>query len=473
MTTVLEWPGKAAAFALGRRLIADAEAGPSLGDGERGPESHLGGGALEREGRLGGGRPHLRDGEGAAHVPDPHENLLIVGDNLPALTALLATHRGLVKVVYIDPPYNTGNAHTYKDHGHDHASWLSFMTPRLLLARELMREDGVLFLHLDDKESAWAQLLGHEIFGEDNSLGTLIHQRAKGGGNARSFVRGHDYVHVWARDAGRVGPFLTEKKSPAKLEVIDGRRMLVETDVLRAGFGRYARGSERRLMYEDIVAVKGEKKLAEVDAKLATGEYILRPWGAEGKHAVVRVTPAEKASSKMYSIIKALGGQNDLEPLGLGGVFSYPKPVELVKALVASQTFFDPDAIVLDFFAGSGTTAQAVMAANERDQGSRSFVLVQTPEPLRSKTARAVVAGDIAGEGGADADTDGPAAASAAGPAMTGGDAEFPTISELTAERIRRAADIHSPGLAFTQLEVVEATGTVRGAQNLPVAPSD
>ena len=432
MTTVLEWPGKAAAFALGRRLIAEAETGPYTGEGEGGPEPHLGGGVPDREGRLGGGRPHLRDGEGAAHVPDPHENLLIVGDNLPALTALLATHRGLVKVVYIDPPYNTGNAHTYKDHGHDHASWLSFMTPRLLLARELMREDGVLFLHLDDKESAWAQLLGHEIFGEDNSLGTLIHQRAKGGGNARSFVRGHDYVHVWARDASQVGPFLTEKKSPAKLEVIDGRRMLVETDVLRAGFGRYARGSERRLMYEDIVAVKGEKKLAEVDAKLASGEYILRPWGTEGKHAVVRVTPAEKASSKMYSIIKALGGQNDLEPLGLGGVFSYPKPVELVKALVASQTFFDPDAIVLDFFAGSGTTAQAVMAANERDEGSRSFVLVQTPEPLRSKNAKAVVT------------------------ASGSSDAEFPTISELTAERIRRAADIHSPGLSFTQLEVIE-----------------
>ncbi|WP_423058052.1 site-specific DNA-methyltransferase [Brevibacterium linens] len=430
MTTVLEWPGKAAAFALGRRLIAEAETGPYTGGGERGPEPHLGGSVPDREGCLGGGRPHLRDCEGAAHVPDPHENLLIVGDNLPALTALLATHRGLVKVVYIDPPYNTGNAHTYKDHGHDHASWLSFMTPRLLLARELMREDGVLFLHLDDKESAWAQLLGHEIFGEDNSLGTLIHQRAKGGGNARSFVRGHDYVHVWARDASQVGPFLTEKKSPAKLEVIDGRRMLVETDVLRAGFGRYARGSERRLMYEDIVAVKGEKKLAEVDAKLASGEYILRPWGTEGKHAVVRVTPAEKASSKMYSIIKALGGQNDLEPLGLGGVFSYPKPVELVKALVASQTFFDPDAIVLDFFAGSGTTAQAVMAANERDEGSRSFVLVQTPEPLRSKNAKAVVT------------------------ASGSSDAEFPTISELTAERIRRAADIHSPGLSFTQLEI-------------------
>ena len=466
MTTVLEWPGKAAAFVLGRRLVAERGTGPRLGAGEQEPVRRLGDGVSERKGRLREGRPHLRDADGSTHVPDPRENLLIVGDNLPALTALLATHRRRVKVVYIDPPYNTGNAHTYKDHGHDHASWLSFMTPRLLLARELMRDDGVLFLHLDDKESAWAQLLGHEIFGEDNSLGTLIHQRAKGGGNARSFVRGHDYVHVWARDASRVGPFLTEKKSPAKLEVIDGRRMLVETDVLRAGFGRYARGSERRLMYEDIVAVKGEKKLAEVDAKLATGEYILRPWGSEGKHAVVRVTPAEKASSKMYSIIKALGGQNDLEPLGLAGVFSYPKPVELVKTLVASQTFFDPDAIVLDFFAGSGTTAQAVMAANERDQGSRSFVLVQTPEPLRSKTARDVVAASdevgaggigvgVSEAGGSEAGGS-EAGGSEAGAADSNAGGGFPTISELTAERIRRAADIHSPGLAFTQLEVTE-----------------
>ncbi|HJF77063.1 MAG TPA: site-specific DNA-methyltransferase, partial [Brevibacterium linens] len=116
MTTVLEWPGKAAVFALGRRLIADSETGPSLGEGEREPEPSLG-----------EDRPRLRDSDGAAHAPDPHENLLVVGDNLPALQALLATHRGRVKVVYIDPPYNTGNAHTYKDHGHDHASWLSFM----------------------------------------------------------------------------------------------------------------------------------------------------------------------------------------------------------------------------------------------------------------------------------------------------------------------------------------------------------
>lgn len=412
MTTTLDWPGKAAAFALGQESISATSSTPHL----------------------------LRRGERCA--PGTDENLLIVGDNLPALTALLATHRGRVKVVYIDPPYNTGSALAYKDHGHDHASWLSFMTPRLLLARELMSDDGVLFLHLDDGESAWAQLLGHEIFGEENSLGTLIHQRAKGGGNSPSFVRGHDYIHVWGKDAEQVGPFLTEKKAPAKLEVIDGRRMLVETDVLRAGFGRYARGQERRLMYEDILKVKGPKKLAEVDAKLDSGEYILRPWGEDGKHAVVRVTPAEKASSKLYSIIKALGGQNDLDELGLAGIFSYPKPVELVKTLVASQTFFDPDAIVLDFFAGSGTTAQAVMAANERDEGSRTFILVQTPEPLRTR----VLVGEM------DAVDDLNAGESR-------GQRRFRTISDLTAERIRRAGARHAPELSFEELTVSDFPG--------------
>ncbi|RBP62227.1 adenine-specific DNA-methyltransferase [Brevibacterium sanguinis] len=414
MRTTLDWPGKAAAFALGRESISSSR-----------PSPHL-----------------LRRGERA--VPEIGGNHLVVGDNLPALTALLCTHRGRVKVVYIDPPYNTGSALAYKDHGHDHASWLSFMTPRLMLARELLRDDGVLFLHLDDGESAWAQLLGHEIFGEENSLGTLIHQRAKGGGNSPSFVRGHDYVHVWGKDAEQVGPFLTEKKAPAKLEVIDGRRMLVETDVLRAGFGRYVRGQERRLMYEDILAVKGAKKLAEVDAKLASGDYILRPWSG-GKHAVVRVTPAEKASSKLYSIIKALGGHNDLDRLGLGGVFSYPKPVDLVKTLVASQTFFDPDAIVLDFFAGSGTTAEAVMAANRRDEGRRTFILVQTPEPLRRRVGARVSGGAVAaGVPGGAAGADDSAGA------------EFTTISELTAERIRRAADILAPGLAFDEFVVGE-----------------
>lgn len=350
-------------------------------------------------------------------------NLLIEGDNLPALKLLQPTHTGQVKVVYIDPPYNTGSSLSYADRARGDAAvtsrdaWLAMMYPRLIHARALMRADGVIFVSIDDNESAVTQLLCHEIFGEENFLGTFIHQRAKGGGNAKFFVRGHDYVHVWAKDAAQASGFTTEKRPPAKYERIDGQLMLVEDDVLRVSFGKYTRGTERRLMYEDIVAVRGQAKKDEVDAGIAAGRYQLRPWG-EGKHAVVRLTPAHLASSKMYSIIRALGetGRQDLIELGLGGIFAYPKPVELLTTLIASQTMFDPEAIVLDFFAGSGTTAQAVIELNRRDGGSRRFVLIQQPEPIRAAGGARV---------GAHADAEAVA--------------QFPTISAFMAERVRRA----------------------------------
>ncbi|MGO1397488.1 MAG: site-specific DNA-methyltransferase [Brevibacterium yomogidense] len=414
-------------------------------------------------------------------MTDPNPDSLVVeGENLAVLRALLPVHRGTVKVVYIDPPYNTGNAHVYRDRfgasgpatgAASHAAWLAFMRPRLELAREFLREDGVLFLHIDDRESAYAQILGHEVFGEHNSLGTLIHQRAKGGGNARMFVRGHDYIHLWGKDAEQVAPFVTEKKPPARYETIDGRRMLVDDDFLRVSFGRYRRGEERRLMYEDIEAVRGIAKKVEVDAHLASGDYMLRPWGdpdpATGgrKHAVLRLTPAEQATSKLYSIIRVMNadGSADLDSLGLGGVFGYPKPVELLRILIESQTWSDPDAIVLDFFAGSGTTAEAVMRANLRDGGRRRFLLVQVAEPLRTAysstggrtMAAALTRGPEAAEttaktgdegaGASGASAEDPGAGhtgtSAAGPA--GASAAFATISAFCAERVRCAAAAH------------------------------
>ncbi|HLS33857.1 MAG TPA: site-specific DNA-methyltransferase [Brevibacterium sp.] len=404
------------------------------------------------------------------------ESLVVAGDNLPVLRALLPTHRGTVKVVYLDPPYNTGNAHAYRDRfgasgraagAPSHAEWLAFMRPRLELAREFLREDGVLFLHIDDRESAYAQILAHEVFGEHNGLGTLIHQRAKGGGNARMFVRGHDYIHIWGKDAERVAPFVTEKKPPARYETVAGRRVLVEDDFLRVSFGRYRRGEERRLMYEDVEAVRGAAKRAEVDARLEAGDYMLRPWGepdpATGlrKHAVLRLTPAEEATSKLYSIIRVMNadGSADLDRLGLGGVFGYPKPVELLRILIESQTWSDPDALVLDFFAGSGTTAEAVMRANLRDDGRRRFLLIQIAEPLRTdypSTGGRTMA-PAAGEdtvpaarqapgpvGGPAAEATGTSAAGPTGASATETDSTgFATIAEFCAERVRRAAAAH------------------------------
>lgn len=320
----------------------------------------------------------------------PHTGSMVIeGDNLDALKHLRQTHKERISVVYIDPPYNTGNALPYRDTFGvaGHAGWMSMLLPRLIVARELMREDGVIFVSIDDREHAFLTLLGHQVFGEENFLGSFVHQRARGGGQARTWIRGHDYIAVWAKDASQVDGFWQEKRPPATYETIDGARYLVEDDVLRTTFGRYERGTERRLMYEDIEAVRGPAKKAQVDEWLAAGTHILRPWGG-GKHAVARITPAEKAASKMYSIVRALGheGRNDLEALGLGGLFTYPKPVSLMRTLVRSRTFFDPEAVVLDFFAGSGTTGQAVMELNAEDGGRREFILAQKPEVLRPST---------------------------------------------------------------------------------------
>ncbi|GAA2003558.1 site-specific DNA-methyltransferase [Brevibacterium samyangense] len=424
------WPGKADAEALlgsrPRARWARREA-----DGAPGPASGAASAEVRGASAVEAG-PGGKAGEGSGGVRvTQDDNVLVEADNLEALWLLQDSHAGAVKVVYIDPPYNTGNALPYKDTFGQagHAGWLSMMLPRLALTKDLLRSDGTVFVQVDDTESAYVTLLGNEIFGEENYLGAFVHQRAKGGGNAKRWVRGHDYIHVWARDITQVGPFVREKQPPARYETIDGERYLVEDDFLRVSFGKYTRGSERRLMYEDIVSVRGEAKKAEIDAGIAMGRYVLRPWGDTGKHAVVRLTPADRASSKMYSIVKALGetGRRDLEALGLGGTFGYPKPVELLTTLVLSQTFEDRDAIVLDFFAGSGTTGEAVLALNARDGGNRRFVLVQRPEALRP------VAGARTGAEGTG------------GIRAAGDDAAEPiafvpgTISALCRERVRRA----------------------------------
>ncbi|MCQ9369361.1 DNA methyltransferase [Brevibacterium sp. 91QC2O2] len=434
---VFDWAGRAAAEALAgtarRARVSEPRRGPHAGaeaDGDLGADT------VSRETKR--VRPLVRPLSRA-------EDTLIEGDNLEALKLLQDTHATAFKVVYIDPPYNTGSRLSYHDRAgrtagrraggtKDHAAWLNMMLPRLLLARRLMRADGVFFASIDDGELAYLTMLGHRVFGEENFLGAFVHQRAKGGGQARFFIRGHDYVLAWARDIAQAGPFLGPKKPPAKYEDIDGRRYLVDDDVLRVSFGKYTRGTERRLMYEDILAVRGAAKLRQVDGWLAAGTHVLRAWGEPGadgtaKHAVVKLTPAEQASSKLYSIIRALGeqGRNALSTLGLGGLFSYPKPVELIKDLVLSQTFADRDALVLDFFAGSGTTGQAVLELNAADGGQRRFVLVQQPEPLRPAAGARVGGEGVRSPRGAEASEE----ADAAG---------ITTISELMRERIRRVA---------------------------------
>lgn len=357
------------------------------------------------------------------------ENLIIEGDNLEVLKLLQKSYLGKIKAIYIDPPYNTGNDFIYPDdysesletylrytgqvddeglkfgtntdtEGRFHSNWLNMMYPRLYLARNLLQDAGILFVSIDDVEFRNLKAICDEVFGEENHVTTLIHQRAKGGGQARHVVRGHDYILGYARSLPSLPPLRREKVVQGETEVIDGVEYLIDDDVVRKKFGKYDKTlGDRRCFYEELVEYKGQAKKDEVDALLAQGELFLRE-REDGFHVICRRIPVSEATSKLYSIIKVLSeeGKKDLEELGLGSAYDYPKPVDLLRQLVRSAT--SSDDVVLDFFAGSGTTAHAILELNKQDGGDRKFILVQLPEPT--------------------------------------GREDYPTIADITEERVRR-----------------------------------
>lgn len=365
---------------------------------------------------------------------DESDNLFIEGDNLEVLKLLQKGYFEKVKMIYIDPPYNTGGDFVYKDNfaspvknymeqtgqidsegnklstnketnGRYHSDWLSMMYPRLKLAWNLLRDEGVIFVSIDDNEVHHLRIIMNEVFGEENFIGEFVVIRAEGGGLAQQYVKGHDYLIAFAKSIGRFEPLRRPKDIRGKLVQKDGKEYWVEEDWLRREFGKYG-----TLLYEDIEEVKGVKKKAEIDAGLKSGEYQLIK--KNGGHIVGRLRLIEEDGSKFYSILKHLSarGNDDLEELEMEGLFDFPKPVALLKELILGATFFtknDGD-IVLDFFAGSGTTAHAVMAQNIEDGGNRKWISVQLPETTDEES-----------------------------PARKAG---FKNIADITKERIRRAA---------------------------------
>ena len=339
---------------------------------------------------------------------DTTENLYIEGDNLEVLKLLQTNYAGKVKMIYIDPPYNTGHDFVYRDRfsltqkelendagafdddgnrfevndsseARYHSNWCSMMYPRLKLARQLLTDDGVMFMSIDDNEVTNARKLCDEIYGEENFVGGLIHQRAKGGGQAKYIVKGHDNILLYSRVLSNVS--LGRKKIvQKKTVVIDGVEYIKNDDVVRKVFGKYNKDmGDRRCFYEELEKYKGADKKAEIDALLKSGELFLEV-NKYGMHTICRYEKIDDARSKLYSIIKVLSeeGKKDLEELHVVG-FGYPKPVELLHQLCDSAA--DINGIVLDFFSGSATTAHAVMQLNAEDGGNRKFIMVQLPEP--------------------------------------------------------------------------------------------
>ncbi len=339
---------------------------------------------------------------------DTTENLFIEGDNLEALKLLQESYLGKVKLIYIDPPYNTGNDLIYDDdfsltlneylqkseqidadgarlstnresNGRFHSDWLSMIYPRLRLARNLLKEDGAIFVSIDDNEFSNMRRVMDEVFGATNFFAELVVVRSEGGGLAKRVVKGHDYLLVYARNIEEFRGFSRAKDVRGKVVEKEGKTYWIETDWLRKEFGKYG-----TLLYSEIEAVKGSDSKKEIDHRIASGEYVLLPKGND--HVVGRLRDLGKDSSKFHSVLKHLNknSSSDLEALDLKGVFDHPKPVSLIEDIVMGVTRFSKDEhdIIVDFFAGSGTTADAVYRVNSQDNGNRRFLCVQIDQLL-------------------------------------------------------------------------------------------
>ena len=319
------------------------------------------------------------------HIDEQCNGLLINSENLQVLRLIEEKYREKVQCVYIDPPYNTGeDGFPYKD-GYQHSSWIALMYERLFEAKKIMSDDGALFISIDDREECHLRKLCWEIFQEANNIGCIIHQRAKGGGQAKYIVKGHDYIIACARDIARVS-LSREKVIQQKTIEIDGEQYILNDDVVRKTFGKYDKSSgDRRCFYEQLNQYKTKDKIDEIEAKIKSGEYFLLP-NEYGMNTICRYEKVSDARSKLYSIIKVLSeeGIKELENLGIYN-FTYPKPVELIRQICDACTI--SSSFILDFFAGSGTTAHAVINQNRKDGGCRKYILADMGSCI-SETAK-------------------------------------------------------------------------------------
>ena len=349
---------------------------------------------------------------------DTTENLYIEGDNLDVLKLLRETYLGKVKMIYIDPPYNTGNDFVYEDdfaqsadaykgnsgqydeqgnrlvknldsNGRFHTDWLNMIYPRLKVARDLLTHDGVIFISIDDNEQANLKKLCDEVFGEDNFVASMIWQQRKGGGNDSKYIaKDHEYIHVYAKNISNFPNNWRIKQSEEYLKRYkecdeNGKRYYWDT-LVRNG-----------LQNPIIITIQTP------DAKEIT---INSQWSKERvleglKNGTVRFTKTSNGWSlhhKVYmgggqvlrSILMDCGNNRSavVELTELFGelYFDYPKPSQLIKMFVKLCT--NKDSIILDFFSGSATTAHAVMQLNAEDDGKRKFIMVQLPEKCEAKS---------------------------------------------------------------------------------------
>lgn len=389
---------------------------------------------------------------------DSTENIFIEGDNLEVLKLLQKSYSNKIKMIYIDPPYNTGKDFIYPDDfsdnlknyldltgqtdekgkkisansesdGRFHSKWLTKMYSRLKLARNLMTNDGIIFISIDDNEQANLKKICDEIFGEENFVANLIWSNKEGGGSSDSklFRIKHESIIVYSRDKNSVEILgdeisnLERYKSTDKHQETRGPYYLQK---LGMGSIQYSESLDYEIIAPDGTTTTPKENNSNKKA-CWRWSYSKFKWGLENDFIVFKKDSNDiwivytkqylncdnegniiERTQRPFGVIdnfSSTQASKSLEKIGMGGYFNYSKPVDLLVYLLKKTNL--KNSIVLDFFAGSGTTAHAVMQLNSEDYGGRKCISVQLPEPIQDENI------------------------------------VYPNIAELTKERMRRAGE--------------------------------
>lgn len=382
---------------------------------------------------------------------DETENIFIEGENLEVLKVLQKSYFGKVKMIYIDPPYNTGNdsfiypdkfsetkddyqrrvgdkdeegymtkdgmfRKNSKENGQYHSNWLNMMMPRLYLAKNLLRQDGVIFISIDDNEVHNLRLLMNEIFGEENFICEFIWKSKSGGANDSKFIAvDHEYILCYAKHADYLNFKLDKNATVTTSYNLEDEKGKYALDRLDKQSIRYSKSLDYEIVdSEGNIYKPAHKNPNEPNASWRWGKETVKERFNElvFKDGFVYTKNYQKEGSIPRSLLledrfgRTRTGKTDFTSLFDAAYFTAPKPPKLISFLTDIST--NSGDLIVDFFAGSGTTAQAIYELNKEDKANRKFICVQLPE-LCEENSDSVRAG-------------------------------FKTISDISKERVRRAS---------------------------------
>jgi len=362
---------------------------------------------------------------------DNTENVYIEGDNFEVLKILQESYLNKVKMIYIDPPYNTGKDFVYKDNftkskeeyedqlgienekggklvkntdtnGRFHSDWLSMMYERLIVARDLLKEDGVIFISIDDNEVHNLRKICDEIFGEENFVGQFKWNRVAKAPSLSNTIRiKYEYINCYKK--GQIkklyGKESYNKQGPVWHNPNKQKELTfaAKSIIIPKSFKKGSKSEKYQVeLLDDMIEENGKNKFpVRIKACSAWGQNRINQYIASGNLFEIKagigtlyasilkdelnfIAPSDLISKEECGVYNNTDATSELELLGIP--FTNPKPSNLIKYLVNMVTYAEKSSIILDFFAGSATTAHAVMQLNVEDGGNRKYIMVQIPE---------------------------------------------------------------------------------------------